>query len=119
MTNSKFVARCVAKDVPIWDLTVNGRDIGILTDLPEEASPIATVRYEDLTETVAARTISATLVKAREAYEAMEAATAAQYYQDCEEEYIEDEDGSEAFVRMMENRSEVWAMSDPEYYFAH
>lgn len=65
-----LIARRIAKDVPIWNIVAgDGFDIGTLTHLPMEASPMATVRYGmDCSEsgtTFTGRTIREVLHKVR------------------------------------------------------
>ena len=67
MTKASLIARRVAPEVDIWDLFDGTDDIGCLTRFPGEG-PMATVAFGDIKETVAARTIHATLVAAKAAY---------------------------------------------------
>ena len=46
LTESPYVAKRVQAGVPIWDILVRGVDVGSLTDLPMDDSPMATIRYE-------------------------------------------------------------------------
>lgn len=43
--DSPYVAKRSMAGIPIWDIFAHGRHLGILTDLPMEDSPMATVRY--------------------------------------------------------------------------
>jgi len=57
MIDSPYVAKRVQAGIPIWDILAHGQDVGILTNLPMEDSPMATVRYMGYEETFAADTI--------------------------------------------------------------
>ena len=54
---SPYIAKRVQAGIPIWDITAHGQDIGSLTDLPMENTPMATVRYYCDEVTFAAPTI--------------------------------------------------------------
>ena len=45
MIDSPYVAKRVQTGIPLWDIKVRGVDVGVLTDLPMEGSPMATIRY--------------------------------------------------------------------------
>ena len=105
---NRFTAKRDTKGVPMWTLfDAHGHDIGMMTDLPMEASPMATVRYCGEATTVARRTIPLTLAAARAAYEEAEAAHTAALDA---EDHIEDEDGEIARMRLAENAADMWAM---------
>lgn len=61
LTESPYVAKRVQKGIPIWDILVRGVYVGILTNLPMEDSPMATVRYYGYEETFAGSSIYAVL----------------------------------------------------------
>lgn len=61
LTDSPYVAKRCQADIPIWDILVRGEDVGVLTDLPMEDSPMATVRYFGEEITFTANTIYAVL----------------------------------------------------------
>lgn len=61
LTDSPYVAKRVQAGIPIWDIFVRGTYVGVLTNLPMEASPMATVRYGGEERTFADGTIHAVL----------------------------------------------------------
>ena len=52
-----YIAKRVQAGIPIWDILAHGQDVGSLTNLPMEPSPMATVRYMGDEITFAAETI--------------------------------------------------------------
>jgi len=97
-----YKAKRVAAGVPIWDLIevvtyegkVKEKEVGSLTDFPNEG-PMATVRFDGAERTVSGATVAECLSEARDAIASLEAYAA--------EEWIEDEDGQVALMRMLEN----------------
>ena len=61
LTESPYVAKRVQAGIPIWDIFVRDVFVGVLTNLPLEPSPMATVRYYGYEETFAGPTIYAVL----------------------------------------------------------
>lgn len=57
MTDSPYVAKRVQAGVPIWSIFAHGQDIGTLTNLPMESSPMVTVRYNGMEVTFAEETV--------------------------------------------------------------
>lgn len=57
ISGSPYIAKRVQAGIPIWDIFAHGQDIGILTNLPMEDSPMATVRYFGSEKTFAGETI--------------------------------------------------------------
>ena len=100
MTSANLIARRVAPGVDIWNLFDGTNDIGCLTRFPGEG-PMATVAFFGEKETVAAHTLHATLIAAKAAY-----FRCIDEHEQAFDEHIEDEDGSIAFMRMMERRNE-------------
>ena len=92
---SILIATQVEAGIPIWDLIAEGVDVGVLTDFPGEG-PMATVRNAGREGTVRGVTMHETFKKASELFADLEQS----------DDFIEDEDGSEAFVRMLERRDE-------------
>ena len=97
-----YKAKRVAVGVPIWDLIevvtyedkVKEKEVGSLTDFPNEG-PVATVRFDGADRTVSGATVAECLAEAKDAIASLEAYAA--------EEWIEDEDGQIALMRMLEN----------------
>ena len=61
MIDSPYVAKRVQAGIPLWDILVRGEEVGSLSNLPMEDSPMATVRYFGHEETFAADTIHGVL----------------------------------------------------------
>jgi len=97
-----YKAKRVAAGVPIWDLievvTYEGKakekEVGSLTNFPNEG-PVATVRFDGADSTVSGATVAECLAEAKDAIASLEAYAA--------EQWIEDEDGQIALMRMLEN----------------
>lgn len=90
--------------IPIFAITAEGEDVGTITNMPGEGVAF-TVRVLDVTTTsYEATTIHGALEMARRAYLAI--LEGAHDVQQEQEEYIEDEDGEMAYMRMMEDRAE-------------
>jgi len=113
MVDSVFIAKRVEAGVPIWDITAYGRDIGTLTDLPCEDSPMATVRYdfhEDEDVTFAAATIRDVLAKVGDYLRGvdadMKAEAEAEYYNEVIGPMKAAEDYAERFA--WDNEEPVW-----------
>lgn len=96
----------VAQDVPIWDLFYDGEYVGLLTDFPGEG-PAYTVRWGSWKATgYGSKTLHEAYDRARSTFAA---------YLDGlveEDEHIEDEDGSIAFVLWLERRAEAQGRDD-------
>jgi hypothetical protein len=91
-----FDIKQVQEDVPVWDFIDAGFWIGCMTNFPGEG-PVATIRVGGVKVTVAGATIHEVLRVTRENFEELDGAN---------EGFIPDEDGSEAFARMLERRAE-------------
>jgi hypothetical protein len=98
MTN-RLTIQQVAPFTPIYNVLCDGVDIGTITSFPAEG-PMGTIRYLGAVETVAAYTIAEVLAALEGNVER------ADYYES--EGEIYDEDGSIAYMQMMERQSEVW-----------
>lgn len=62
----------VADGVPAWDILFGGKKVGLLTDLPAEGTPMATVRCVNGYElTVKASTVEMCAATAFEAHDVM------------------------------------------------
>ncbi len=78
MIDSPYVAKRVQAGIPLWDILVRGEDVGTLSNLPMEDSPMATVRYMGHEETFAADTIYGVLAQVGELLASMDAVLEAQ-----------------------------------------
>ena len=115
MTDSPYVAKRVEAGVPIWDIFAHGRDIGVVTDLPMEDSPMATIRYgfyEDEEVTFAAETVMEVLAQVgdhlREIDDAMHAEAEAEYYNEVIGPMRAAEDLAEARGWGFQDEEPVW-----------
>lgn len=61
LTDSPYVAKRVQVGIPIWDIFVRGTYVGVLTNLPMEKTPMATVRYSGEERTFSGQTIHVVL----------------------------------------------------------
>lgn len=112
LTSSPYVTRRVQAGVPIWDILVRGRDVGTLTNLPMEDSPMATVRYGMYDEdavTFAAPTVMEVLEQVGDHLAAIDTALHAE----SEAEYYAEVIGP---MRAAENLAEArgWGQADEE-----
>jgi len=112
LIDSPYVAKRVQAGIPIWDITAYGRDIGVLTDLPMEDSPMATVRYGMYDEdevTFTADTIHSVLEKVGDYLASIDYALHAEY----EAEYYAEVIGP---MRAAEDRAEAlgWGQADED-----
>ena len=78
MISSPYVAKRVQAGIPLWDILVRGEDVGTLSNLPMEDSPMATVRYMGDETTFAADTIYAVLAQVGDHLASMDAVLEAQ-----------------------------------------
>ena len=82
MTDSPYVAKRVQAGIPLWDIMAHGSFIGVLSDLPMEDSPMATIRYMGHEETFAAYTIHDVLMRVGYQLREMDAVLEAQADED-------------------------------------
>lgn len=92
-----FTIKQVQDNVPVWDFHLDGIWIGCMTNFPGEG-PAATIRVGGQKATVQGTSLHNVLRATRENFEEMQQVPV--------ETYIPDEDGSEAFARMLERRAE-------------
>lgn len=96
-----LVMKQVAPGVPIWNIFYGDNDVGCMTVFPGEGI-IATVTGNGVKFTVYGASKEECLANAQSIVDALDL----QHSYEVNEDYIEDEDGSIAFARMLERNAE-------------